>query len=317
MRIFLIAIFFSCLIVFPACNNAIKRTGGKVVDEMKTDAKGGLGVTIPNSNLNIVIKSSEDLIGYWVGYFEDANLDHDMVSIVADDGLEWTRENKINISIDQITGDKVIGHSVDAGLLRPFNGTVKEDGHAFVFDLKEPGDNNFDGAFHFAVRKNDSQLNGTWKAFQKMEVPNRKYTLQKRSFKYDANQMLENSRRYANWNKVKKSGIKDEESNEDMKEFSTVTDVIYSINASAKLLTKTDVENLFKGDLLIIRNTIYARHGYTFKTQPLRVFFDAQSWYVPLNTNIKNELTEIEKKNIVLLLKYEKNAREYYDVFGR
>ena len=101
------------------------------------------------------------------------------------------------------------------------------------------------------------------------------------------------------------------------KEFASATDKIYKINASNTLLKKSDVENLKKGDLTIIRNTIYARHGYSFKNRPLRVFFDAQSWYIPIHTDIKKEFTDIEKKNIQLLLRYEKNAIEYYDYFGR
>ena len=101
------------------------------------------------------------------------------------------------------------------------------------------------------------------------------------------------------------------------KEFASATEVIYRINASNTLLKKKDVENLKKGDLTIIRNTIYARHGYSFKNRPLRVFFDAQSWYIPVHTNIKSDFTEIEKENIKLLLRYEKNAIEYYDYFGR
>ena len=83
------------------------------------------------------------------------------------------------------------------------------------------------------------------------------------------------------------------------------------------MLTKSDVENLKKGDIVIIRNTIYARHGYSFKNQPLRVFFDAQDWYIPVHTDVKSELTDIEKDNIKLLLRYERNAKEYYDYFGR
>ena len=73
----------------------------------------------------------------------------------------------------------------------------------------------------------------------------------------------------------------------------------------------------YKTKLRVIRNMIYARHGYSFKNRPLRVFFDAQEWYIPVNTDIKKDLTEIEKKNIQLLLKFEKNAKEYYDYFGR
>jgi hypothetical protein len=89
------------------------------------------------------------------------------------------------------------------------------------------------------------------------------------------------------------------------------------MNASSKVLAKEEVENLKKGDLTIIRNSIYARHGYSFKNQPLRVFFDAQSWYIPVHTNITSDFTEIEKQNIELLLRYEKNAAVYYDRFGR
>ena len=134
--------------------------------------------------------------------------------------------------------------------------------------------------------------------------------------------MLEKSKQYVNWNKFteKKERIemdKNEFEEWVSKEFASATEVIYRINASNTLLKKKDVENLKKGDLTIIRNTIYARHGYSFKNRPLRVFFDAQSWYIPVHTNIKSDFTEIEKENIKLLLRYEKNAIEYYDYFGR
>jgi hypothetical protein len=49
----------------------------------------------------------------------------------------------------------------------------------------------------------------------------------------------------------------------------------------------------------------------------LRIFFDAQEWYMPISTDVKEKLTDIEKKNIQLLLQFEKNATEYYDTFGR
>ena len=83
------------------------------------------------------------------------------------------------------------------------------------------------------------------------------------------------------------------------------------------MLKKADVENLKKGDLTIIRNTIYARHGYSFKNRPLRVFFDAQPWYIPVHTDITTDFTDIEIKNIELLMSFEENAAEYYDSFGR
>jgi len=51
--------------------------------------------------------------------------------------------------------------------------------------------------------------------------------------------------------------------------------------------------------------------------RPLRVFFDAQPWYIPVHADIRSEFTELEKKNIQLLLSFEENAAEYYDYFGR
>jgi hypothetical protein len=49
----------------------------------------------------------------------------------------------------------------------------------------------------------------------------------------------------------------------------------------------------------------------------LRAYFDKQRWYIPISADVKNDFTEIEKKNIELLLRFEKNAKEYYDEFGR
>ena len=140
------------------------------------------------------------------------------------------------------------------------------------------------------------------------------------NFVYNPDVMLEKERSYVDWNKFIKDDVAlDDDEFEDWvrKEFASATDLIHSINASNTRLQKKDVENLKKGDLTIIRNTIYARHGYSFKNRPLRVFFDAQSWYIPIHTDIKSEFTELEKENIKILLRYEKNAKEYYDYFGR
>ncbi len=92
---------------------------------------------------------------------------------------------------------------------------------------------------------------------------------------------------------------------------------VYKYNPSTTALTKEQVSNLKKADIFILRNSIYARHGYSFKKQPLRVFFDEQDWYIPISNDVKSELTPLEKQNITLLMRYEKNAKEYYDVFGR
>lgn len=315
--------FLFLAFIISGCKKAIKNTDEKIIDEINESSSDTIKEEKNNGNPNLIIKNKEDIIGFWVGLFENANNEESEFekSIMADDGLYWTRENKINISIDKIDGKNIEGHSVVAGNNRPFKGTLKEDNEKFSFEVSEPGDNKYDGKFNFEIKKNDTLLNGIWTAFKKIEIPKRAYELQKKIFKYNPNQMLEQSRRYGNWENSKRIKTESEDDKEfygDFYEkFSGSTEKIYQINASNTLLKKQDVENLKKGDLLIIRNTIYARHGYSFKDRPLRVFFDAQKWYIPVHTDIKSDLTETEKKNIKLLLKYEKNAKEYYDTFGR
>ncbi len=264
-------------------------------------------------------KLNHPLLGYWVGYFEKENKDSKK-NIFVDEGYFWNRENKINISIDQLKDSLVFGHSVVAGNDRPFEGTVIEKNGIYSFNVKEPGDHKYDGEFVFTIENN--HLKGKWTAYNDIDIKNRKYNLEKKKFEYNPNINLEESKEYVNWNKVietKEEVEMDENEFEEWisREFASATGLIYKMNASNTLLLKSEVENLRKGDLTIIRNTIYARHGYSFKNRPLRVFFDAQSWYIPVHTNIKDDFTELEKKNIQLLLKYEKNAAEYYDYFGR
>jgi pyridoxine 5'-phosphate synthase PdxJ len=75
---------------------------------------------------------------------------------------------------------------------------------------------------------------------------------------------------------------------------------------------------MFKGDLEVLRNSIYARHGYSFRNRKMRYIFDNYTeWYMPVSLNVEKELTEIEKKNIDLLKRYENHAAKYYDEFGR
>jgi hypothetical protein len=74
---------------------------------------------------------------------------------------------------------------------------------------------------------------------------------------------------------------------------------------------------MYKGDLEIIRNAIYARHGYSFKNRKMRYVFDQIDWYNPVHVDIRSDLTDLEKKNIDLLKRYEGHAVTYYDSFGR
>lgn len=323
------------LFLFISCESNIKNKDTKIVVEEGTKIPPTETNTEPiaekntdtENNTNAESEKSK-LIGFWVGYFEkdnDSSKDGYKKNIIVDDGFQWTRNNKINISIDKIDGDQVEGHSVVAGNDRPFEGTIKEYSNPnsaytnYEFEVKEPGDDKYDGTFKFTIQ--GDELKGKWSAYKNIDIKNRKYELKKRDFNYDANTMLNQNVTYVNWNKFTEEDVVGEIDDEVYewvrREFESATRLIYKMNASNRLLEISEVENLKRGDLTIIRNTIYARHGYSFKNRPLRVFFDAQDWYIPVHADIKKDFTDIEKQNIELLLRYEKNAATYYDRFGR
>ncbi|RPI76981.1 MAG: YARHG domain-containing protein [Desulfobacteraceae bacterium] len=63
------------------------------------------------------------------------------------------------------------------------------------------------------------------------------------------------------------------------------------------------VSELSKAELNILRNTIFARHGYIFKKREIETFFMARSWYKPISKTIK--LTEIDQKNLNFIMMLE------------
>ena len=188
-----------------------------------------------------------------------------------DDGFIWERENKINISIDHITGDSVFGHSVVAGNDRPFSGVITEKSYTETrFSVREPGDDRYDGAFEFMIL--DDELSGTWEAYKSIAIPKRRYELSRQTFAYDPDQPLVAAGPYVDWTNFTETPASEEYDGEVYtwmdRTFASATPVIYEINASNQTLTKADLENLKRGDLVIIRNTIYARHGYSFRNRP-------------------------------------------------
>lgn len=71
-------------------------------------------------------------------------------------------------------------------------------------------------------------------------------------------------------------------------------------------LSGSDLAGYNKAELRLMRNTIYARHGYIFKSADLRAHFSRFSWYVPKYREIPlNYLSELERHNIELIKSYE------------
>ena len=73
--------------------------------------------------------------------------------------------------------------------------------------------------------------------------------------------------------------------------------------ASLIKLTEDDLMGFTKAELRIIRNEIYARHGYIFDSKDLRDYFMKKEWYKPRTKNVK--LSAIEQYNVNLIKQYE------------
>jgi len=75
--------------------------------------------------------------------------------------------------------------------------------------------------------------------------------------------------------------------------------------ASERLLTDSDLQGISKQNLRIMRNEIFARHGYIFKSDDLKEHFGNQSWYTPKYADVNSMLTSIEQKNVKFIQSYE------------
>ncbi len=190
-------------------------------------------------------------------------------------------DNVITVLLNEITSDSAYGRSIVGGFSRPFAGTILSKENETIFTVKEPGDDKHDGIFTFSFLSDQpQQLTGSWSPYDTAVTSPKQFSLAKKMFKYDTT-----------------AGRHPE--------------------ASSRLLKAKDVENLDKWDLSYMRNEIFARHGYSFSRKETRSMFEEQDWYVPNSVDVTNDLTELEKKNIALILRYEKYAKEYGDDYGR
>ena len=189
-------------------------------------------------------------------------------------------DNKITLLITKAGAGVVSGRTIVGGNDRPFEGTLAVENGTYNIEAREPGDHKDDGVFRFSIADADpSELKGSWKA-NDTKRPEKSYTLERKKFEYRPD--------VGNWPE-----------------------------ASKRLLKTEDVENLPPGELALMRNEIFARHGYCFSRKEMRQKFENEDWYIPNTVDIKGFLTEIEKKNIALIKRYEKYAEEYGDEYGR
>lgn len=76
-------------------------------------------------------------------------------------------------------------------------------------------------------------------------------------------------------------------------------------HASTQYLNANELRYLSKQDLLLMRNEIFARHGYIFKRDDLYNHFITKSWYNPRFKDVSRLLSPIEKANINMIKGFE------------
>lgn len=74
---------------------------------------------------------------------------------------------------------------------------------------------------------------------------------------------------------------------------------------STEILT-LDVQNYYtKQEFKIMRNEIFARHGYVFKSPEMKSYFEKQNWYQPKRDDVMNLITPLEHLNIEIINYFE------------
>ncbi|ANF50634.1 serine/threonine protein kinase [Chryseobacterium glaciei] len=259
----------------------------------------------------------QELYGIYMGDFAGKEM------ITSEDGEEYEGDvyKKLALKINRITKDSVYGQSIVNGNQRPFRGSFNESSKSFTLD--EPGNDKTDGRFE--VKLSGDSLTGKWSVFNKKAVksPLKTLKLTKKQFVYNPNFMLDEDSNLVDWENPKDFVEKytDEETGKTEK-YTTqknrvASDAVFKLNASKQKLSEKDLKNLRKLDLEIIKNSVFARHGYAFKKQTYRNFFEQTDWYIPVSNNVDNDLSPMEKENVVLLNRFVKYAEDKYDSFGR
>lgn len=74
---------------------------------------------------------------------------------------------------------------------------------------------------------------------------------------------------------------------------------------SEREVTAADLSGKSPGDLRLMRNAMFAKHGYKFKSKDLQEYFANFSWYTPRYNDVNHLLNAVEKKNIATIQKFE------------
>jgi hypothetical protein len=321
MKIYLFVFVFGLI----SCENAIKN---KV--EPIYLAENSI-VEKPIRNNNTIINSKEDLIGYWVYDFQDYD--------------ETKYYGKFIFSFSKVDKNKIYGKLFINEQQMPIVMDLNEGDQKIMITYQNNSKNLAFKKIEFDVIKGTKQLEGKISVLDsEKNIENYKIEMIKKFFVYEIEGHIENmyvdegktGKGYREYNLVRENDLVEEilvvdtirekttkekieikPTRVEREGYFATTNDIFKINPSKELIKKEVVENLSKADLYILNKLIYAKHGKIFNEKKLREYFLNHSWYLPVSNNVDSDLTEIEKKNIDLLQRYEQNAKVYYQVFGR
>lgn len=82
--------------------------------------------------------------------------------------------------------------------------------------------------------------------------------------------------------------------------------------AQERLYTESELSDRCDRELYLMRNEIYARHGYVFSNEELQDYFGFQPWYVKADNNDAIVLNKIEQSNVDLIKKIENKRKAKY-----
>lgn len=261
---------------------------------------------------SLINDPNKDLYGNWTTDFFS----------ISNDNKDSKYYRNVNIIIKKAEDDKVYGQSVIDGIVRPIEGNLKEEnGKSYL--LLNLSNEIHKGKIRFQIYKDS--MRGKWISDNKNPSSKDEYILKKEAFKYNPNLMISRSpfsSSYVDRKNTKMDSVKYGSDNGKVIYYSyrvgrNASNIVEKLNASTMRLTEKDLKNLKKLELELIHNTVLARHGYAFKTQDVRQFFDWVNWYIPVSDNVSKDLTTLEKENIILLERFEKYATDNYEEFGR
>lgn len=75
---------------------------------------------------------------------------------------------------------------------------------------------------------------------------------------------------------------------------------------SMRKLTEKDLDGYATFELRQMRNEVFARYGYIFKSEDLKAYFSKMKWYAPKHQNVDIYISDIEAGNLELITQIEK-----------